>query len=97
MSRLDRLLWVLLRRVWPRWKEALVIVKPETVIAWHRAGFRLYWRWRAFLANHREAIAAFDFFTVPTATFGLLYCFFVIDHGRRRIMHFNVTSHPTAE
>ena len=38
-----------------------------------------------------------DFFAVPTITFRLLYCFFVIDHGRRRILHFNVTAHPTAE
>jgi putative transposase len=51
-------------------------------------------RWLAFLRNHREAIAAMDFFTVPTITFGLLYCFFVIGHDRRRILHFNVTSHP---
>jgi transposase InsO family protein len=139
-------------------------VKPETVIGWHRAGFRLYWRWRsrprggrpkitdeirvlirrlaeanpdwgapkihgelqklgfvvserivarylrrirrrgdpakrwlAFLQNHREVIAVFDFFTVPTVTFNLLYCFFVIEYGRRRILHFNVTRHPTAE
>jgi putative transposase len=54
-------------------------------------------RWLAFLQNHREVIAAFDFFTVPTVTFKLLYCFFVIEHGRRRILHFNVTRHPTAE
>jgi hypothetical protein len=50
-----------------------------------------------FLQNHREVIAAFDFFTVPTVTFQLLYCFFVIEHGRRRILHFNVTYHHTAE
>src|SRR5205085_10204372 len=54
-------------------------------------------RWLAFLANHREVIVAFDFFTVPTLTFQLLYCFFVIEHGRRRILHFNVTRHPSAE
>ena len=42
-------------------------------------------------------IVAFDFFTVPTITFKLLYCFFVIEHRRRRILHFNVTCHPTAE
>jgi hypothetical protein len=41
-------------------------------------------RWLAFLRNHREAIAAMDFFTVPTITFGVLYCFFIIGHGRRR-------------
>ena len=161
---LDRLFWTTLRRRWSRWADVLLIVKPETVIGWHRAGFRLYWRWRSrpragrpqiseeirvlirrlaqenpewgaprihgelqklgfvlsersvarylrrvrrrgdpaqrwltFLHNHREVIAAFDFFTVPTVTFQLLYCFFVIEHGRRRILHFNVTRHPTAE
>jgi hypothetical protein len=152
-----------LRRIWPRWMEALILVKPETVVGWHRGGFRLYWRlsscgdgrkigadvfdivrrvarenpswgaprihgellkldfdisertvsrylarrlprpgdaaknWLAFLRSHREAIAAIDFFTVPTMTFRLLYCFFAIDHGRRKILHFNVTVHPTAE
>src|SRR5437868_3134466 len=54
-------------------------------------------RWLAFLQNHREVIVAFDFLTVPTLTFQLLYCFFVIEHGRRRILHFNVTRHPSAE
>jgi transposase InsO family protein len=54
-------------------------------------------QWKAFLSNHREAIAAMDFFTVPTFTFGVLYGFFVITHNRRRILHFNVTSHPTSE
>src|ERR1700693_906180 len=164
LSRLDRFFWTTLRHLWPRWSDVLLIVKPETVVRWHRAGFRLYWRWRsrprggrpkvseeirtlvrrlaaensgwgapkihgellklgfevsertvarylkrlrrrgdpakhwlAFLANHREVIVAFDFFTVPTLTFQLLYCFFVIEHGRRRILHFNVTPHPTAE
>src|SRR6516164_5836578 len=52
-------------------------------------------RWLTFLKNHREALAAMDFFTVPTATFRVLYCFFVISHGRRKILHFNVTEHPT--
>jgi len=54
-------------------------------------------RWLAFLNNHREVIAAFDFFTVPTITFSVLYCFFVIEHGRRRILHFNATAHPTCD
>jgi transposase InsO family protein len=54
-------------------------------------------KWAAFLKNHREAIAAMDFFTVPTLTFRLLYCFFVVAHDRRKILHFNVTAHPTAE
>lgn len=53
-------------------------------------------RWLAFLRNHREAIAAMDFFTVPTIAFQVLYCFFVIAHDRRRILHFNVTRHPTS-
>src|SRR5260370_11008340 len=53
-------------------------------------------RWLTFLRNHREAIAAMDFFTVPTITFSVLYCFFVIRHGRRRILHFNVTKHPAS-
>ena len=164
LNRLDRLFWVVLQRFWSRWTEVLVIVKPETVVGWHRAGFRLYWRWRstprcgrrriaadvrmlirrmaeenpdwgaprihgelqklgytvaertvarymrrihprgdagkrwlAFLQNHREAIVALDFFTVPTVTFQLLYCLFFIEHGRRRILHFNVTQYPTSE
>jgi hypothetical protein len=54
-------------------------------------------QWLAFLAKHREAIIAFDFFTVPTLTFQVLYCLFVIEHGRRRVLHFNVTRHPTAD
>jgi putative transposase len=158
---------VALRSLWPGWTGALIIVRPETVVAWHRAGFRLFWRWRSrfrrpgrptitaeirqlirsmkadnpswgaprihgellmlgldiseptvsrylkrlrprgnaekaqrwlvFLKNHREVIAALDFFTVPTLTFRVLYCLFVIEHGRRRILHFNTTAHPTSE
>jgi transposase InsO family protein len=159
----DWLFWVALRWLWPGWKRALLLVQPETVVGWHRAGFKLYWtwlsrhrrpigrrcvskelrelifrmvaenptwgaprihgelkmlgfdisertvlrwmrkaprdpepakRWSAFLNNHREAIAAMDFFTVPTLTFGLLHCFFVISHDRRRILHFGVTKYP---
>jgi hypothetical protein len=164
LNSMDRLFWTALRQCWSRWTDVLVLVKPDTVIGWHRAGFRLYWRWRSrprggrpkiteeirllirrlaqenqgwgapkihgelqklgfvvsersvarylrsirrrgdpakswltFLGNHREVIVAFDFFTVPTVTFQLLYCFFVIEHRRRRILHFNVTRHPTAE
>jgi hypothetical protein len=156
MATLDKLFWVILRRLWPRWKKVLILVQPDTVVRWHRAGFALYWkwlsryrnragrkcigrelrelifrmvaenptwgaprihgelkmlgfnisertvlrwmrkgarkpepamRWAAFLANHRETIAAMDFFTVPTLTFEVLYCFFVIAHDRRRILH----------
>src|SRR6516164_8283453 len=43
----DRLLWVGLSRLWSQWRSALLIVKPETVIAWHRRGFRWYWRWKS--------------------------------------------------
>ncbi len=52
--------------------------------------------WLIFLKNPREVIAAMDFFTVPTATFRVLYCFFVISHSRGRVLHFNATEHPTA-
>ncbi len=161
----DRVFCVFTRRIWSRWKQALIIVNPETVVRWHRSGFALYWRaisrarrvigrkgvskeirdlifrmvaenppwgaprihgellmlgfevsertisrwmrraprdpepakrWLTFLKSHREAIAAMDFFTVPTVTFSILYCFFVIGHDRRRILHFNVTRHPTS-
>ncbi len=44
---LDRVFWVFLSRLWPRWKDSLVIVKPETVIGWHRQGFRLFWKWKS--------------------------------------------------
>jgi len=53
-------------------------------------------RWKDFLRNHREVIAVMDFFTVPTLTLNLLYCFFVIAHDRRRILHINATRNPTA-
>ena len=44
---LDRLFWTTLCRYWSRWKDVLIIVMPDTVTGWHRAGFRLYWRWRS--------------------------------------------------
>ena len=47
LNRFDRIFWTTLRNLWPRWSDVLVIVKPETVVGWHRAGFRLYWRWRS--------------------------------------------------
>ena len=43
----DRLLWILLKRFWPSWPKALVIVQPDNVVRWHRAGFRHYWRWKS--------------------------------------------------
>jgi transposase InsO family protein len=162
LTSLDRAFWVLLRQLWPRWREVLVVVQPETVGRWHRKGFRLYWRfrsrrrsgrpripqqlrelirrmalenpwgarkihaelaklgievslatvsrylpkrrpdpvrrqtWLTFLRNHKDAIAAMDFLVVPTVRFQLLYVWFVLDHDRRRVIHFNVTTNPTA-
>lgn len=49
----DKLFWVVARQLWSNWKQALVIVTPETVVRWHRAGFRLYWRW---LSRHRKVL-----------------------------------------
>ena len=74
-------------------------ISERTVLRWMRKAPRIpkpAKRWAAFLNNHHEAIAAMDFFTAPTLTFGVLYCFFVIAHDRRRILRFNVTKHPTA-
>ena len=159
----DRLFWAWLSELWSDWRTALVIVKPETVIAWHRKSFRLFWTWkvrsgnpgrpavtkevrdlirrmsrenpiwgaprihgellklgidigetsvskymvrcrkppsqtwRTFLANHLKSLVSVDFFTVPTIRFQILYVFLVLAHDRRRILHFGVTAHPTAE
>ena len=141
----------------------LIIVQPETVVRWHRQGFRLYWRWksrankpgrpqvwreirdlvrqmcrenstwgaprihselsllgydvsestvanymnrdsrppsqtwRTFLDNHLNDVVSLDFFTMPTATFRILFAFVILRHDRRRVVYFNVTAHPTAE
>ncbi len=53
--------------------------------------------WRTFLENHVNTMVSVDFFTVPTIRFQLLYVFLILAHDRRRIVHFNVTAHPTAE
>jgi len=53
--------------------------------------------WRTFLRNHASQIAAIDFFTMPTATFNILYCLVILRHSDRRILHTNVTPHPSAE
>jgi len=74
-------------------------ISERTALRWMRRAPRNpkpVQRWAVFLSNHREAIAAMDFFTAPTVTFGVLYCFFVIAHDRRRILHCNVTRHPTS-
>src|SRR5215475_12987401 len=148
------------------WRTSLVVVRPETLIRWHRAGFRLLWRlksrpgrpaiplevrelirrmaaenalwgeerianelllklglrvsprtvrkympkrvdhgrglrlssqrWRTFVRNHAAAIIACDFCVVVTATFRLVYVFVLMEHMTRRILHINVTAHPTA-
>ena len=150
-------------RFWGNWKETLVIVRPETVLRWHRKRFASYWTrlslrkcpgrpavgreirelirrmaksnplwgaprvhgellklgidisertvsrwmprrrkppsqtWRAFLDNHVSELASIDFFTVPTATFRVLFVLIVLAYDRLRIVHFNVTEHSTAE
>src|SRR5215471_1739858 len=53
----DRFLWVWLSRLWREWRSALVIVKPETVIAWHRRGFRLYWSWKSRHPQGRPSLS----------------------------------------
>ena len=60
------------------------------------AGGNPHQRWMTFLRNHRDLIAAMDFFVVPSVRFRLLYVWFALDHGRRRILHFNVTANPSA-
>jgi len=156
----DRLFWVVLSKIWSRWRAALHIVQPETVVRWHRQGFRYYWRWKScgrgrpevdpeirnlirrmcratslwgaprihgellklgieisettvakymirrrgppsqawqsFLQNHAKELIALDFFTVPTATFRVLFVLVILSHERRRILHFNATEYPTA-
>jgi putative transposase len=47
LGRRDRLFWVILAKLWRNWREVLIIVKPETVVKWHKEGFRLYWRWKS--------------------------------------------------
>ena len=53
--------------------------------------------WQTFLDNHVKALVSIYSFTVPTATFRILYVFLVLRHARRQIAHFNVTEHPTAQ
>jgi hypothetical protein len=74
-------------------------VSERSVSRWMKPASRnpeLARRSLPFLCNHREAITAMDFFTVPTVTFQVLYWFFIIKHDRRQIVHFNVTRHPTS-
>jgi putative transposase len=159
---MDPLFWVLLSRLWTSWRHSLQVVRPETVVDWHRQGFKRYWAWksrhrsgrpaigtelrelirrmsranplwgaprihgellklgltvsqatvskymlrprhppsqawRTFLKNHAQDLIGLDLFTVPTATFRVLFVLVVLSHARRRLVHFNVTEHPTAE
>jgi|ERR1700733_4495845 putative transposase len=74
-------------------------ISERTVLRWMRKAPRdpePAKQWATFLNNHREAIDAMDFFTVPTLTFGVLHCFFVIAHDRRRVLHHGVTKNPTS-
>ena len=52
----DRAFWALLRTLWPEWREALVLVRPETVVRWHREGFRRYWRRKSASGSGRPKI-----------------------------------------
>jgi transposase InsO family protein len=158
----DKVLWVLARRFCGGWRQHLRIVTPDTVVRWHRQGWRLFWRWksrsrggrphlsrevqeliatmsrenrlwgterirgellklgivvsnrsirryrwrgprrpssqtwRTFLRNHAHHLWAADLFTVPTLTFKTLYVLVFITHGRRELVHLNVTANPTA-
>jgi len=162
LKKRDHLIWIVLSQFWKDWRCVLTIVRPETVLRWHREGFRLYWvwksrmkrrgrprltleerklihrmakdnplwgaprihgemlklgivvsqaavskymgrrkppsqTWRTFLRNHAKDIVSVDFFTVPTATFRVLYVLLVISNARRFVVHFNVTTSPSAE
>ena len=158
----DRALLVWITRLWPSLLGAVQVVQRETILRWHRAGFKMVWRWKSrkragrpridrglrdlirrmsrenplwgasrihgellmlgfevtqstvskymvrrrnpplqtwktFLRNHAEAISAIDICLVPTLTFDLLFAFLVPGHGRRQLLWFEVTRHPTAE
>ena len=154
------LVWM--TQLWPSLLGVIQVVEPATILRWHRAGFKRYWRWksrkragrpridrdlrdlirrmsrenplwgaplihgellklgfelaestvskymirrrrppsqswRTFLRNHAEAIAAIDLCVVPTVHFERLFAFVIIGHGRRQLLWFAVTRHPTAE
>jgi len=72
-------------------------VKPETVIAWHRAGFRLFWTWKVRRGQPGRSVISREIRDLIRIRFQVLYVFLVLAHDRRRILHFNVTAHPTAE
>jgi hypothetical protein len=104
-SAMDRLIFAGLYRLVPTVVKALAIVKPETVIKWHRAvgqtSVAKYMVTRrgapsqggkTFLHNHADSIAAMDMFVVPTISFRLLYGLLIVGHGRRQILRLGVTA-----
>lgn len=72
-------------------------VAPSTVAKYLRHRKPPSQTWRTFLSNHVQQMASIDFFTVPTATFRILFVFVVLSHARRRVVHFHVTENPTQE
>jgi hypothetical protein len=89
--------------------DAVKILKLETIIRWHRAGLRAWWRWksrlrggrsqgwRIFVHNHADAIASIDMFEVTTISFGHLYGVLILRQSRREFLWLGVTAHPNAE
>jgi len=71
ITAVDRWFWVMLRRCWSRWSEVLIFVKPETVVSWHRRGFRRYWTWLSRRGRRgRPSIVGFQH---EGTTFGLIF------------------------
>jgi transposase InsO family protein len=102
----DRALFIWLYRRFPRILDAIIIVRPETVVRWHRLGFAAYMvprqgrplqSWKTFLRNHAKDIASIDLFVVPTIAFRRLFVCLVLGHQRRQLLGFAVTERPTAE
>jgi len=58
LHQFDRLFWIVLRCVWSRWAKVLVAVKPDTVVGWHRTGFRLFWKWQSRASGSRPKSTA---------------------------------------
>jgi transposase InsO family protein len=71
-------------------------MSDSTVRKYRPRSRRHHQTWRSFLQNHAKELVSVDFFTVPTATFRLLYVFLVLAHERRKVLHFNVTNSPSA-
>ena len=91
-------------RLWTDWRPALVIVKPETVVAWHRRGFRMFWTWKSrrhtgrptVAGEVRVLIARCRKRTRDGAPGRLLFVLVILAHARRHVVHVAVTAHPTA-